>query len=82
MIRRPPGSAVFPYTALFGSSGPAPALAVAFRGGAVMGFALAGLAPLGLVFTHLLFVSWLQVDEAFEIVTAFGLGASSIALFS
>ena len=25
---------------------------------------------------------WLEVDEAFEIVTAFGLGASSIALFS
>ncbi|MCP3853749.1 MAG: sodium-translocating pyrophosphatase [Actinomycetia bacterium] len=63
-------------------SGPAPALAVAFRGGAVMGFAVAGLALLGLMFTYLLFVSWLQVDEAFEIVTAFGLGASSIALFS
>ncbi|MGB0112681.1 MAG: sodium-translocating pyrophosphatase [Ilumatobacteraceae bacterium] len=58
------------------------ALPVAFRGGAVMGFSVAGLALLGLMFTYLLFVVWLEVDEAFEIVTAFGLGASSIALFS
>jgi len=62
--------------------GPAKALPVAFRGGAVMGFTVAGLALLGLMFTYLLFVEWLEVDQAFEIVTAFGLGASSIALFS
>ncbi len=62
--------------------GSAPALRIAFRGGAVMGFAVAGLALLGLTFTYLLFVVWLQVDDAFEIFTAFGLGASSIALFS
>ncbi|NOX31238.1 MAG: sodium-translocating pyrophosphatase, partial [Actinobacteria bacterium] len=62
--------------------GPGKALPVAFRGGAVMGFSVAGLALLGLMFTYLLFVEWLQVDKAFEIVTAFGLGASSIALFS
>lgn len=62
--------------------GPGKALAVAFRGGAVMGFSVAGLALLGLMFTYLLFVEWLHVDQAFEIVTAFGLGASSIALFS
>ncbi len=62
--------------------GPAKALPVAFRGGAVMGFTVAGLALLGLMFTYLLFVEWLEVDKAFEIVTAFGLGASSIALFS
>jgi len=62
--------------------GPAKALPVAFRGGAVMGFAVAGLALLGLTFTYLLFVEWLQVDKAFEIVTAYGLGASTIALFS
>ncbi len=62
--------------------GPAKALPVAFRGGAVMGFSVAGLALLGLMFTYLLFVVWLEVDEAFEIFTAFGLGASSIALFS
>ena len=62
--------------------GSAPALRVAFRGGAVMGFAVAGLALLGLSFTYLLFVEWLEADDAFEIFTAFGLGASSIALFS
>ena len=62
--------------------GPSEALPVAYRGGAVMGFAVAGLALLGLMFVYLLFVIWLEVDQAFEIVTAYGLGASSIALFS
>ena len=62
--------------------GPAKALPVAFRGGAVMGFAVAGLALGGLMLTYLMFVEWLEVDDAFEVVTAFGLGASSIALFS
>lgn len=62
--------------------GPAKALPVAYRGGAVMGFAVAGLALLGLMFVYLLFVIWLEADDAFEIVTAYGLGASSIALFS
>ncbi len=47
-----------------------------------MGFTVAGLALLGLSATYLVFVTWLEVDQAFEIVTAFGLGASSIALFS
>jgi K(+)-stimulated pyrophosphate-energized sodium pump len=63
-------------------SGPGKALPVAFRGGAVMGFSVAGLALLGLMFTYLLFVEWIEADNAFEIVTAYGLGASSIALFS
>ena len=63
-------------------SGPGAALPVAFRGGAVMGFTVAGLALLGLMVTYLVFVVWFEVDQAFEIVTAFGLGASSIALFS
>ena len=62
--------------------GPAKALPVAFRGGAVMGFSVAGLALLGLMLTYLVFVVWMEVDEAFEIVTAYGLGASTIALFS
>ena len=62
--------------------GPGKALPVAFRGGAVMGFTVAGLALLGLSATYLVFVTWLEVDQAFEVVTAFGLGASSIALFS
>ncbi len=34
------------------------------------------------MFTYLVFVVWMEVDEAFEIVTAYGLGASTIALFS
>ncbi|MDQ3709202.1 MAG: sodium-translocating pyrophosphatase [Actinomycetota bacterium] len=63
-------------------SGPQRALPLAFRGGAVMGFTVAGLALLGLSIAYLLFVEFLAVDQAFEVVTAFGLGASSIALFS
>jgi len=47
-----------------------------------MGFSVAGLALLGLMITYLVFVVWMEVDEAFEIVTAYGLGASTIALFS
>jgi K(+)-stimulated pyrophosphate-energized sodium pump len=62
--------------------GPGKALPVAFRGGAVMGFAVAGLALLGLMATYIVFVTLLEVDQAFEIVTAYGLGASTIALFS
>jgi K(+)-stimulated pyrophosphate-energized sodium pump len=64
------------------TGGAAKALPLAFRGGAVMGFTVAGLALLGLTFTYLFFVEWLEVDDAFEVITAFGLGASSIALFS
>ncbi|NNF53571.1 MAG: sodium-translocating pyrophosphatase [Acidimicrobiales bacterium] len=62
--------------------GPGKALPIAFRGGAVMGFSVAGMALAGLSFVYLLFVVWLETDSAFEIVTAYGLGASSIALFS
>jgi K(+)-stimulated pyrophosphate-energized sodium pump len=69
-------------TAEAAKQGPGKALPIAFRGGAVMGFTVAGLALLGLVGIYLVFVTWMEVDDAFEIVTAFGLGASSIALFS
>jgi K(+)-stimulated pyrophosphate-energized sodium pump len=62
--------------------GPAKALPVAFRGGAVMGFSVAGLGLLGLMLTYLIFVEWGQVADAFEVFTAYGLGASTIALFS
>jgi K(+)-stimulated pyrophosphate-energized sodium pump len=69
-------------TAEAAKEGPGKALPVAFRGGAVMGFTVAGLALLGLSAVYLVFVAWLEVEDAFEIFTAFGLGASSIALFS
>ena len=63
--------------------GPAKALPVAFRGGAVMGFSVAGLALLGLMAVYIVFVVMSDNrDNAFEIVTAYGLGASSIALFA
>ncbi|MFT7598162.1 MAG: K(+)-stimulated pyrophosphate-energized sodium pump [Acidimicrobiales bacterium] len=62
--------------------GPGKALPIAFRGGAVMGFSVAGLALGGLMAVYILFVLVLKVDDAFEVVTAYGLGASTIALFS
>jgi K(+)-stimulated pyrophosphate-energized sodium pump len=58
------------------------ALPLAFRGGAVMGFTVAGLALIGLALSYLLYVEWLEVDDPFSVLTAFGLGGSSIALFS
>jgi len=58
------------------------ALPLAFRGGAVMGFTVAGLALFGISSCYLLFVEWLDIDDAFEVITAFALGGSSIALFS
>ena len=62
--------------------GPAKALPLAFKGGAVMGFSVAGLSLLGLSVLYLVFVEWTSPDDPYEIITAFGLGASSIALFS
>jgi K(+)-stimulated pyrophosphate-energized sodium pump len=58
------------------------ALPLAFRGGAVMGFSVAGLGLAGLALAYLVFAEWLEVDDAFEVITAVGLGGSSIALFS
>jgi K(+)-stimulated pyrophosphate-energized sodium pump len=63
-------------------TGPQLALPLAFRGGAVMGFSVAGLALLGLGVSYILFVQVLEVDQPFQVLTAFGLGASSIALFA
>jgi K(+)-stimulated pyrophosphate-energized sodium pump len=58
------------------------ALPLAFRGGAVMGFTVAGLGLLGLSLGYFFF-EWLLDDaDSFEIITAIGLGGSSIALFS
>ena len=58
------------------------ALPLAFRGGAVMGFSVAGLGLAGLALSFLFFVEWLEVDDAFQVLTAVGLGGSSIALFA
>ena len=60
------------------------ALPVAFRGGAVMGFTVAGLGLLGFAFGIIFFdkVLDLPTDEWVQIVTAIGLGGSSIALFA
>jgi len=69
-------------TANAAREGAAKALPLAFKGGAVMGFTVAGLALLGISFNYLLWVTWLGVDSAFQVVAAFGLGASSIALFA
>jgi K(+)-stimulated pyrophosphate-energized sodium pump len=58
------------------------ALPIAFRGGGVMGFTVAGLGLLGLSLGYLFFEIILEDPQSFEIITAIGLGASSIALFS
>ncbi|MEN8198027.1 MAG: sodium/proton-translocating pyrophosphatase, partial [Pseudomonadota bacterium] len=58
------------------------ALPLAFRGGGVMGFTVAGLGLLGLTLGYLFFEIILEDAQSFEIITAIGLGASSIALFS
>jgi K(+)-stimulated pyrophosphate-energized sodium pump len=60
------------------------ALPLAFRGGAVMGFTVAGLGLLGVALGYLVFIelSGFDVDRGAEIVAAIGLGGSSIALFA
>jgi K(+)-stimulated pyrophosphate-energized sodium pump len=58
------------------------ALPVAFRGGAVMGFTVAGLGLLGVGLGYLVFNQILELDSWADIVTAIGLGGSSIALFA
>ena len=58
------------------------ALPLAFRGGAVMGFTVAGLGLAGLALAFLVFIEWLEVDDPYQVLTAVGLGASSIALFA
>ena len=58
------------------------ALQVAFRGGAVMGFTVAGFGLLGVALGYLLFDRALGIPEWAEILTAIGLGGSSVALFA
>lgn len=60
------------------------ALDIAFSGGAVMGMAVVGLGLLGLVSAYLIGIYWtdLSLPSIMQVLTGFGLGASSIALFS
>jgi K(+)-stimulated pyrophosphate-energized sodium pump len=69
-------------TAQAARQGAGAALPLAYRGGAVMGFTVAGLGLLGIALAYLIFVQVLRVDDAFQVVAAFGLGGSSIALFA
>jgi K(+)-stimulated pyrophosphate-energized sodium pump len=64
------------------SGGIPAALPVAFRGGAVMGFTVAGLGLLGVALGYLLFNQLLGLDSWADVVTAIALGGSSIALFA
>ncbi|MGH8873218.1 MAG: sodium-translocating pyrophosphatase [Acidimicrobiia bacterium] len=64
------------------TGGIAAALPVAFRGGAVMGFTVAGLGLLGVGAGFLIFNQVLELGSWAEIITAIGLGGSSIALFA
>ncbi len=76
-------------TAAAARKGLAPALTVAFRGGAVMGMSVVGLAMLGLGGLFLLFNSQFNAmaDQAgliktVNLLAGFSMGASSIALFA
>ncbi|MGH8943715.1 MAG: sodium-translocating pyrophosphatase [Acidimicrobiia bacterium] len=64
------------------TGGVASALPIAFRGGAVMGFSVAGLGLIGVGVGYLIFRVVLGLDEWAEIITAIALGGSSIALFA
>ncbi len=59
------------------------ALSIAFSGGAVMGMSVVGLGLLGLgvLYTVLTAAMGIEPQEAAKILTGFGLGASSLALF-
>jgi K(+)-stimulated pyrophosphate-energized sodium pump len=58
------------------------ALPVAFRGGAVMGFTVAGLGLLGVALGYWFFIEVLELPNGYDVLAAIGLGGSSIALFA
>jgi K(+)-stimulated pyrophosphate-energized sodium pump len=64
------------------TGGTSAALPLAFRGGAVMGFTVAGLGLLGVALGYLLFNQVLGLDSWADVITAIALGGSSIALFA
>jgi len=60
------------------------ALGIAFKSGAVMGLSVVGLGLMGLTVLFYIFIELLAFphDIALNLITGFGLGASSIALFA
>jgi K(+)-stimulated pyrophosphate-energized sodium pump len=58
------------------------ALPIAFRGGAVMGFTVAGLGLLGVALAFWLFRTILELESWTQVITAIALGGSSVALFA
>lgn len=69
-------------TTVRAKSGLAEAFEVAFQSGAVMGFGLTGLAILGLISTALIFSAFIPDSiQLMEVVSGFGLGGSTVALF-
>ena len=65
--------------------GLAPALAVAFSGGAVMGMSVVGLAIIGLGGLYIAYTMGVfpgDIKTAINVLTGFSMGASSIALFA
>lgn len=67
-------------TAAAARKGMPPALRIAFRGGAVMGLSVVGLAALGL--GGVLLILGVDLQSQIEYISGFGLGATSISLFS
>jgi K(+)-stimulated pyrophosphate-energized sodium pump len=62
-------------TAFAATKGMNEALGIAFKGGSVMGMTVVGIGVLGVLGVYMLF-------RSVEVITAFGFGASSIALFA
>lgn len=58
------------------------ALTVAFRGGAVMGFTVAGLGLAAVGLAYIVLSRWLNRPDWPQMIAAIGLGASSLALFA
>ena len=66
-------------TAAAARDGLAPALKIAFRGGAVMGLSVVGLAILGI--GAIFYILGVDTQQQIEYITGFGLGATSMSLF-
>jgi len=69
-------------TAQAATEGFSKALGVAFPGGAVMGFTVAGIGLAGLSLVFYIFGNTNELSGAAEIIAGFSMGASSIALFA